>query len=71
MAEEEKYVSLCSIVTSLLDFDNVVSKIESQSCYYVLFWTNTLGKGMNSPIPTPSYRLSSITCVLLQGWLWH
>ena len=43
---------------------------EVQSRYYVHFWTNTLGKSMNSRIPA-SYGLNSIIIVLLQRWFWH
>ena len=41
-----------------------------QSRYYVHFWANTLGKGMN-PLYPPSYGLNSTTTVLLVEWLWH
>ena len=36
---------------NVLDSDIVVSKFKLQLGYYVHFWTNTLGKGMNSLIP--------------------
>ena len=35
----------------LLDSHFVVNDFEFQSHYYVLFWANTLGKGMNPLIP--------------------
>ena len=41
----------------------IVSEFELQSCYYIHFRTNTLGKGMNPPYP-PNYGLNSITAVL-------
>ena len=31
----------------VLDYNIIVSKFELQPCYYIHFWTNTLGKGMN------------------------
>ena len=31
----------------------IVSEFEFQLHYYLHFWTNTLGKGMNSLIPSP------------------
>ena len=33
-------------------FSIILSELELQSCYYVDFWTNTRGKGMNSLFPT-------------------
>ena len=42
-----------------------VSEFELQSLYYIHFWTNTLGRGMN-----PNYRLNRITTVLHE-WFWH
>ena len=42
----------CGIVTNVLDSDIVVSKLKFQSHYYIIFQTNTLGKGMNYFIPT-------------------
>ena len=38
------------------------SKLKLLSCYYVNFWTNIFGNGMN-PL-TPSYVLYSIVAVL-------
>ena len=37
----------CCVMIKVLDYGIVVRKIEFQSRYYVYFWTNTLGKGMN------------------------
>ena len=53
-----------------MDSGIVVSEFVLQSCYYVHFRANTLGKGMNSPYPT-SNGLNSTTTVLLGEWLWH
>ena len=39
--------STCSVMVNALDCKIVVSEFELQSCYYVHFGTNTLGKGMN------------------------
>ena len=58
-------------MTKVLDYGLKVSKFQLQLCYYIHFQTNPFGKGMNPLIPTPNYRLNSITAVLLQGWLWH
>ena len=33
------------------NYEIEVNEFELQSCYYVHFWTNTLGKGMSSLIP--------------------
>ena len=49
-------------MANVLDCNIVVSEFEPQSCYYVHFGTNTLGKGINSLIPT-SYGLNSATTV--------
>ena len=39
--------SLYVVVANVLDCNIIVSEFKLQSCYYVLFWINTLGKGMN------------------------
>ena len=44
------------VVVSVLDCDNTVSEFEPQSRYYVLFWINTLGKGIN-PFILPAMGL--------------
>ena len=62
--------SPCFIVANVLDCDIKVNEFELQSHYYVPFWTNTPGKGMNLLIP-PTYELDSTKIVLLQGWLWN
>ena len=36
------------IDSDMLDCVIAVSEFRLQSCYYVHFWTNTIGKGMNS-----------------------
>ena len=38
------------VVANVLDRDTVVSEIELQLRYYIHFWTNTQGKGVNSLI---------------------
>ena len=35
-----------------LDCGIVLNKFELQSCYYIHFWTNTLGKNMKPPLST-------------------
>ena len=40
------------IVANMLNNDIAIIKFEPQSCYSVLFCSNTLGKGMNSFIPS-------------------
>ena len=57
-------------MAKVLDWDTVVSQFEIQSSYYVHFQMNTTWERYENPDP-PSYRLNSITDVLLQGWLWH
>ena len=42
------------VVTNVLPYDIVVREFEIQSRYYVHFWTNTLGKGMNPIILPPA-----------------
>ena len=37
--------------------DIVVCEFKLQSYYYADFWTNTLGKGMNSPNPQAKYKI--------------
>ena len=34
-------------MANMLDCDIVVSEFGLQTYYYVIFWTNTLGEGMN------------------------
>ena len=45
---------------------DILSEFELQSHYYVHFWINTLGKGMNYH-PPPHYGLNGTTTILLQG----
>ena len=59
------------LVAKVLNCKIVVSEFKLQDCYYVHFWINTLGKGMNLLIPTLSYGLYRTTTVLLKEWLWH
>ena len=58
-------MSLRGEVANILDCDIGVSEFELESRNYVHFWTNTLGKGMNS-IYCSSYGLNSTTTVFLQ-----
>ena len=48
-----KYIegSCHSIMADMLDCNIRVSDFEFQSCYYIIFWTNTLGKVINLLIP--------------------
>ena len=39
------------VMVKAMDCRNVVSEFKLQSCYYIHFRTNTLGKGMNPLIP--------------------
>ena len=73
LTDQYKYVhlhpweSLGGIVANVLDCGLEVSEFELQLRCYVQFWTNALGKGINSL--SLSYGLNSITAVLLQEWL--
>ena len=58
------------VMVKAMDCGIVVREFVLQSRYYVHFWTNTLGKGMNPTYP-PSYGLNSTTTVLLREYLWH
>ena len=40
------------VMVKAMDCRIVVNKFKHQSCYYVHFWTNTLGKGIN-PLLSP------------------
>ena len=62
-----KWGSLHSIVTNVLDCNIIVNEFKLQLPYYVYFWTNTLGKGMNFLILT-SYRLNSTTSFYKNGF---
>ena len=52
-------------MAKVLDCGLQVTEFNLQSCHYVHFQTNTFTKGMN-PLSL-SYRLNSITAVILQG----
>ena len=52
----------CGAVTNMLDSNIVVGEFNSQSRYYVHFWANTIGKGMN-PLTQLRYELNSTTTV--------
>ncbi len=53
-------------MANALDCGIVVSEFELQSCFYIQFRTDTLGKKYDHPYPS-SYELNSTTIVLLQG----
>ena len=61
---------LGSVIVKVQDCNLEVSEFKFQSCYNVLFLTNTLGEVMNPNIP-PSYNLNSTNTVLLQGCFEH
>ena len=52
-------------MANVLDCESVANEFEFQSCFYIHFRINTLGKGMNSPI-LPSYMLNSGTHIILR-----
>ena len=54
-------------MVNVLDWVIIGSKFEHQSCYYVPFWSNILGKAMNLLI-TSSNELNSTTTQLQQEW---
>ena len=51
MHDKITHHQISDIMANVLDFDFVVSEFDRQSRYYIHFWTNTLGKGINSIIP--------------------
>ena len=55
-------------MAEVLDCGLEVNKFKIQSCNYIHFQTNTLGKGIE-PLYPPSYESNSIAAVLLQGSL--
>ena len=61
----------CDIVVNVPNCTIIVNEFKLQSCYYVYFLINTLGKGMYQLFPTSGYGLNSTTTVSLQGRLWH
>ena len=46
-----KVESPMGVVANMLDSDIIVSEFKLQSCYYVHFQINTVGKGVNPLIP--------------------
>ena len=54
------------VVAKVVDCNTGVNEFELQSCSYVPFRMNTLGKGKKKPYPS-SYGLNNTTLVLLQG----
>ena len=53
------------VVVNMLSYDVV----QCESCYYIHFRANIVGKSINSS--TPGYGLNSTTTLLLKRWLWH
>ena len=51
-------------MAKVLDCGHEVSEFKVQSCYYIYFWINVFGKGIQPSNPS-SYELNSITAVLL------
>ena len=58
------------VMVKAMDCGIVVREFVLQSCYYIHFQANTLGKGMNPTYP-PNYGLNSSTTVLLRELFWH
>ena len=58
------------VMVKARDCGIVVREFVLQSCYYVNFRANTLGKGM-TPLSSHLYGLNSTTTVLLGEWVWH
>ena len=62
------------VVDNVPDCNIVVSEFKLQSCYYVHFWTNTLGKGINPLIPisiwVEKYHYSSTKMALVLNNPW-
>ena len=58
------------VMAKVLDYSLEISEFELQSRYYVHFQTTTFEKAMKTAYPS-SYRLNSITGILLQEWVWH
>ena len=56
--------SPCGVIAKVLDWNLKITKLKFQPHYYVHFWTNTLGKGMN-PLSSPSYLFCSSTRITL------
>ena len=59
-----------SLKANMQDCKIVISEFKPQSCCYIHFCINSLGKGMD-PLYCPSYGLNITTICLLGGWLWH
>ena len=59
-----------SVLAVRHDDNIVVIKFTLQSCYCIHFWTNALGKAMNSHYPH-SCGINSTTTVFLQRWFLH
>ena len=52
----------------MLDYNIVVSEFELQLCYYIHFWTNTLGKGMNPFIPSAMVQIVQLLFFYKDGF---
>ena len=65
-----RWGSTWRLMVNVLDNDVKICEFKLQLNYYVHFWTNTVGKGMNPSYPL-SYGLNSITAAILYGWVWH
>ena len=55
----------------VLDCGFKVSKFKLQSCHYIYFGTNTVGKGNEPPYSPPHAAMGQIVSVVLQECLWH
>ena len=42
----------CGIMAKVRDCSLKIREFKLQLCYYIHFWTSTLGKGMNPQLPT-------------------
>ena len=61
-----------SVMVKAMDCRIVVRGFELHSHYYIDFWTNTLGKGINPLILLAMFFLKNSTgYVLREEWLWN
>ena len=63
--------NLCDVLINVLNFEIIVSEFELQSCYYIHFRTNTLGKAMDSFSPQLYHYWFSTKIVLALNSSWH
>ena len=54
----------CVAMAKVLDYNIIVSEFKLPSCYYIYFWTNTLGKGIEPPYSS-CYGLNNTTAIFL------